>query len=153
MDNLSRTELKIILDAVGKAAQQSHVATGRPADTVVMHPRRWSWLLANAGTQAAAMQVSTTPGPVAGRLLGLDVVTSPAVPATLSTNQDAVVVMPRNEIYMGEAPTEIFTQVDGASLANNVAARVVVSRYFATGADRPAGVVKITGAGLANPYA
>jgi HK97 family phage major capsid protein len=151
--SLTSTTTTSLLDAVGKAAQQSHVATGGAADTVVMHPRRWAWLLANAGDQAAAMQVATTAGPVAGRLLGLDVVTSAAVPSTLSTDQDAVVVMQRNDLYVGEAPTAIDTQVDAASLANNVAARIVVSRYYATGVDRPAGVVKITGTGLANPYA
>jgi len=149
---LTATTTTSLLDAVGRASQQSHVATGRAADTVVMHPRRWSWLLANAGDQAAAMQVSTTPGAVAGQLLGLDVVTTPAMPSTISTNQDAVVVLSRREVYLGEAVTRIATQIDAASLAANIAARITVSRYFAAGVDRPAGLVKITGAGLANPY-
>jgi len=150
---LTDTSTSALLDSVGRAAQQATVATGRPADTVVMHPRRWWWLTSHAGDQAAAIQVATTPGPIAGRMLGLDVIASPSMPTTLSTNQDAVLVVHRDEVYVGEGAERIEMQRDAANQASSLQVRVMVSRYYATGIDRPAGVVKITGAGLANPYA
>jgi HK97 family phage major capsid protein len=149
---LTSTSVSSFLDAVARAAATSEGSTGRAPDTVVMAPRRWRWLLSNASTSSAAISASEGPGPVSGRVLGLDVVASAGVPTTLSTNQDAVLVVARDELYVGESAASARVQADSQGEADALNSRVEVSRYYATGADRPAGVVKVTGTGLANPF-
>ena len=153
--SLTSTSAADLLDAVADAAQESHAATGEPADTVIVSPRRWSRTLARAGDFAAAITAAAAPsGPVRGQLVGLDVVVSGAMPTTLgaSTDQDAIIVCRRSDIVMAESAAEVLPLRDQA---NNNALQVdlVGSRSFVIGAIRPAGVVKITGAGLVAPYA
>ncbi len=153
--SLTSTSAPDLLDAVADAAQESFVATGEPADTVILSPRRWTRTLAKAGNYGAALSAAVAPtGPVRGQMVGLDVVTSKAVPATLgaSTDQDVVIVCRRSDIVMAESDAEVFPLKD---TSNNSALQVdlVGARSFVVGAIRPAGVVKITGAGLVAPYA
>jgi HK97 family phage major capsid protein len=153
--SLTSTSATDLLDAVADAAQESFAATGEPADTVIISPRRWSRTLAKAGDYASAISAAVAPsGPVRGQLVGLDVVVSQAVPTTLgaSTDQDAIIVCRRSDVVMAESAAEVMPLRDQAS-GNALQVDLVGSRSFAVGAIRPAGVVKITGAGLVAPYA
>ena len=149
---LTSTAASDFLNALGRVSAASHEAAGAPPDVVVMAPRRWRWLLANAGDRAAAVTQATDAGPVAGYCLGMAVVESPSVPLTASTDQDRVLVLRREDTYLAESPATVEVVTDAANQASNLHSRVRVRRYFAVGSFRPAGVYVINGAGLANPY-
>ena len=85
--------------------------------------------------------------------MGLDAVSSAAMPLTLSTNQDRVIVARRDDLFLGETPPMVEIVRDLPVGAHALASRVRVRRYMAFGAIRPTGVQIISGAALANPYA
>jgi HK97 family phage major capsid protein len=149
---LTNTTAYDLLDSVARAAQASHEATGNHPDTVILAPRRWMWLLANAGDRSAALSVDTSSSPIAGKCMGLDVIASASMPLTLSTNQDRVIVARRDDLFMGETPPTVETFQDYSGGAQSLASRVRVVRYMAFGAIRPTGVQIISGSALANPY-
>lgn len=62
-------------------------------------------------------------------------------------------MLSRDELFVGESAPTARVQVDATNEGDVLNARVEVTRYYATGSDRPAGVVKVTGSGLVNPYA
>ena len=103
-------------------------------------------------TGGAALSVDQTNSPIAGRCMGLDVVSSPSMPLTLSTNQDRVIVARRDDLFLGETPPMVEIVRDFPVGAQALASRVRVRRYMAFGAIRPTGVQIISGAALANPY-
>jgi HK97 family phage major capsid protein len=149
---LTATSSTALLDAISRTSAASHQAAGYAPDLVVMAPRRWRWLLANSGTAGAALQVDTGTGPISGRVLGMNVIASPSVPLTLTSNQDAIIVCRSSDVMMQETPAQIRYIKDTSGQAQSLLQQVQVSRYFAVGALRPAGVYAITGTGLANPY-
>jgi hypothetical protein len=129
----------------GKALAPSiYEAAGAPPDLVVMAPRRARWLLANAGDRSAAVTPTT--------VLGMTLVESPSVPLTESSTQDRIIVARREDLYLGEDRTQVQVVTDAANKAANLYSRIRVSRYYANGAFKPAGVYIVNGAGLANPY-
>lgn len=143
-----------LLDAVSEAAANIDAARETPAGVVVMAPRRWRWLLAHAGTYTAAIQPVTAGGPVVGKLLGMDVVSSGGVPVNLgtSTNEDRVIVLRRNDVTVADTPIRVTKLRDGASLAANLTAKVQVDRYYTSAVTSTAGVQVVVGAGMVNPY-
>jgi HK97 family phage major capsid protein len=149
---LTGTSASDLLDAIARVTATIDGTRG-PADVVVMHPRRWRYLLAGAGDRSAAIETSTTLGPVVGRVLGVDVVASGSMPTTLgaSTNQDRVIVMRRSDVYVGEAPPSVTVHRDHSGSAT-LTSKVRIARYFASGVVSTEGVQIITGAGLVNPY-
>ena len=149
---LTATSSTALLDAISRTSAASHQAAGYAPDLVVMAPRRWRWLLANSGTAGAALQVDSGTGPISGRVLGMDVIASPSVPLTLTSNQDAIIVIRSADVMMQESPAQIRYIKDTSGQVQSLLQQVQVSRYFAVGALRPAGVYAITGSGLANPY-
>jgi hypothetical protein len=82
----------------------------------------------------------------------MNVIASPSVPLTLTSNQDAIIVCRSSDVMMQETPAQIRYIKDTSGQAQSLLQQVQVSRYFAVGALRPAGVYAITGTGLANPY-
>lgn len=102
---------------------QAAVASGRylPADTIVMHPRRWAWVLGALDTSnrplvvpsgAGSNQVGVTGAPaavgLAGEMLGLPVYVDPSIPTNLgaATNQDVVFVLRRTDLQLWESAVE-----------------------------------------------
>jgi HK97 family phage major capsid protein len=150
---LSGTSASDLLDAIARVTATIDGSRG-PADTIVMHPRRWRYLLAGAGDRSAAIETSTTLGPVVGRVLGVDVVASGSMPTTLgaSTNEDRVIVLRRSDVYVGEELPMVTVHRDHSGSAT-LTAKVRIARYFASGVVSTEGVQVITGAGTANPYA
>lgn len=143
-----------LLDAIGRTAATIDDARGRPSDLVAMAPRRWRWLLANAGDFSAAVYPVNDGGPVVGKVLGMDVVASPSVPVSLgsSTNEDRVIVLRRDDVYVGDTPPMATKQRDSTNLGANLNAKLRVSRYYASGVVNTYGVQVIIGPGTVNPY-
>lgn len=135
-----------MLDGIAKAASVSAEAAGVGPDFVTMAPRRWKWLLANAGDRGAAL----TPTSV----LGMRVIETPSMPLTLSTDQDRIVVGRQADTLLYEGEPSVRIQSDASSMGDQLNARVVGYRYFTELVSlRPAALVVLSGAGLANPYA
>ena len=92
-----------------------------PADKIIMHPRRWSWILAALDSSNRPLvtpngptfnQVAVTGEPVAegpaGQLLGLPVYVDPNIPTNLgvATNQDVVFVLRSADLRLYESAVE-----------------------------------------------
>ena len=104
-----------------------------PANAIVMHPRRWSWILSALDGQSRPLVVpSSSPfnaiassgAPVAqgqvGELLGLPVYVDPNIPTNLGvgTNQDPAFVLRTDDLWLWESPVET-TSFDATLAAQN----------------------------------
>lgn len=136
-----------------------------PANAIVMHPRRWSWVLSALDSSnrplvtpngQAFNQVAVTGEQVAegfaGELLGLPVYVDPNVVTTrgVATNQDVVYVLRTDDIWLWETATE--TASFDATLADQNSILYRVLGYAAFIPDRYAASVQvIDGTGLVAP--
>jgi hypothetical protein len=102
---------------IADALNQIHASRFEPPTHVVMHPRRWAWMLAasdstgrplvspTAGSTNALATASDAPvsgGPV-GRVLGLDVVVDALVLTNVGTNQDQVLLVRAPDVLLWES--------------------------------------------------
>lgn len=102
---------------------QSTLAGARylPADAIVMHPRRWAWVLGALDSSnrplvvpsgAGSNQVGVSGAPAAqgyaGEMLGLPVHVDPGIPTNLGTgtNQDVVFVLRKSDLQLWESAVE-----------------------------------------------
>lgn len=102
---------------------QAAVASGRylPADAIVMHPRRWAWVLGAldssnrplvvpSGSNSNPVGLSGAPAAVgfAGEMLGTPVYVDPSIPTNLGvgTNQDVVFVLRKPDLQLWESAVE-----------------------------------------------
>lgn len=145
----------------------SSVSTSRyePPTAIVMHPRRFSWLMAQVDTTGRPLVVPTADSnqsvnaispadsygftaPV-GRLLGLPVWLDPMIPTTTNTNQDRIIVAKFTDAFSfeGGVKAEVFRDV----LSSSLGLRFRLYSYFAsTGPKRyPGSFAVIGGTGLA----
>lgn len=144
----------------------SAIASGRyaPATVIVMHPRRWHWLLAASDTSnrplvvPAPAQEFNAPGTgatgygVVGTLAGLPVIADANVPNGLgtSTNEDRVIVTRLSDHALWEAG--IMTFAFDQALNPPASIRLAVAGYSAFTAGRyPAATSVVTGTGLVTP--
>ncbi len=149
------------------AKLQGQIAASRfaPADTVVMHPRRWAWLasymdstgrplvapvagsfnaMAQAGDNRAQGQV--------GSLLGMDCFVDPNISTNqgVGTNQDVVLMMVRDDIWLWES--ELRAEAFEAPYAESLGLLFRCFGYLACVPDRyPASLGSIVGTGLVAP--
>ncbi len=149
------------------AKLQGQIAASRfaPADTVVMHPRRWAWLasyqdstgrplvapvagsfnsMAQAGDNRAQGQV--------GSLLGMDVFTDPQIPITqgAGANQDVVLMMVRDDIWLWES--ELRAEAFESPFAESLGVLFRCFGYLGMIPERyPASLGSIVGTGLVAP--
>ena len=136
-----------------------------PANAIVMHPRRWSWVLSaldsqnrplvtpngQAFNQVAVAGANVSQG-FAGELLGLPVYVDPNIVTNrgASTNQDVVYVLRTDDIWLWETATE--TASFDATLADQNSILFRVLGYAAFIPDRYAASVQvIDGTGLVAP--
>lgn len=145
----------------------NEVATKRfaPADTIVMHPRRWHWLLAQSDQDGRPL---VTPYPsnghnvqgvggtaavgAAGDLMGLPVIVDSNVPVNLgaSTNEDVVIVTRMSDHVLHESPVQAV--VFEAATNAPASVRIGCWGYAAFSAERyPTATAVITGTGLVPP--
>lgn len=157
------------------AIQQINSNRYLPADTIIMHPRRWAYFLAavdkndrplvvpSAGSQAFNAEGSGDAakyGQVVGQIQGVNVVTDANIPTTWSggtTNtsgtEDVIIVARSADLHVFEEgdgmPRELrFEQTTGGSLT----VKLVAYSYFAATAGRyPTAFSVVRGTGLVAP--
>lgn len=160
--------------AIANAAQQVASTRFVSADVVIMHPRRWGWLVAQTDSNGrplvdlegssdnANMGAGNTPGQGAvGTIQGLQVYIDANVPTTISSStfsgatEDAVIVGVSKDWLLyednnGGAP---FTFRFDEVLAGTWQSRLVVAGYSAFGGAgwHPEGTAVISGSYLNTP--
>ncbi len=144
----------------------SDVAGGRfaPATAIVMHPRRWHWLLSQAdssgrplvepyGSLASSPQgLGATGYGVVGSIAGLPVIADANVPTNLgaATNEDRVIATRLSDLAIWESGTQVFRFEQAVNPPATV--RLAIAGYSAFTAERyPAGSAVMVGSGLVAP--
>lgn len=155
-----------IIDALGQVAANRYL----PADVIVMHPRRWSYIYggldgSNRPLLEPSAGIAQNPvgvgdpagyGNVVGQIAGVPVVTDASIPVNLGagTNEDRIIVARRDDLILfeegdGTPRTARIDQVTdaGASLGDaTLTVRMVAFGYSAFTAGRyPAGISVIQG--------
>lgn len=151
---------------VADAIQKIHTNRYMAPTVIVMHPRRWAWMLAALDTTNRPLVVPGAQGPnnafatfgevasqqIVGSFQGLPVVTDPSIPITdgAGTNEDSIVVMRSSDciLYESALKTRVLPEVGSGTLT----VRLQVYGYIAFTAERqPKGITVVSGTGLAAP--
>jgi HK97 family phage major capsid protein len=133
---------------------------------LVMHPRRWAWILAALDSSNRPLVVPNPQGPTnafagmtdvraegsTGNMQGLPVYVDPNVPTNLGagTNEDVVIGARFDDLFLfeGDVRTRALFETD----ANTLEVRLQVWEYIAfIGSRYPKAIGKITGTGLITP--
>lgn len=146
---------------------QSAMASSRfmPADKIIMHPRRWAWVLGALDSSNRPLVVPNGPAfnqvaegngfvseGLAGSLLGLPVFVDPNIPTNIgaATNQDYVFVVRSADMRLYESPVETASFDATYAAQNSILYRVLGFAAFIP--DRfQASVQVISGTGLVAP--
>ena len=151
---------------IADAVQRVHTLRFMAPTVIVMHPRRWAYLLAASDSNGRPLVVPDAGNPqnavatlgavasqqVVGQMHGLPVVTDPSMPTNLgaSTTEDVIHVLRASDLLLYESG--IRTRVMSEVLSGNLSVRLQVYGYLAFSAARyPASVVEIGGNGLIAP--
>ncbi|MFF0139675.1 phage major capsid protein [Streptomyces sp. NPDC005227] len=151
---------------IADAVQRVHTLRFMAPTVIVMHPRRWAYLLAASDSSGRPLVVPNSGNPqnaiatlgvvgsqqVVGSMHGLPVVTDPSMPTTLGagTNEDVIHVLRASDILLYESG--IRSRVLPEVGSGNLTVRLQVYGYLAfTAARYPASVVEIGGTGLVAP--
>jgi HK97 family phage major capsid protein len=148
------------------AVQQVSSNVFAPANAIVMHPRRWGFLVAGLDSSNRPLVVPNSSGPTnavatfgdvaaeafAGTLLGLPVFLDANIPTNLGsgTNEDRIIVGKFDEafLYEGAPKAEVFRETLSAELT----VRFRLYNYSAFTAERrPTAFSQVGGSGLATP--
>lgn len=151
---------------VADGIQKIHTTRYMAPNVIVMHPRRWAWMLAALDSTNRPLVVPNAQGPnnafatfgevasqqVVGQFQGLPVVTDPSIPTTngSGTNEDVVIIMRSQDciLYESALRTRILPEVGSGTLT----VRLQVYGYLAFTAERqPKGITVVSGSGLAEP--
>lgn len=149
------------------AVNRVHANRLQPAEVIVMHPRRWNWILAALDTNSRplvvpnpsyggfnpiAVQRDVVAQGVAGSLAGLPVYLDALVPTNLGagTNEDVILVFRPSDCRLWEGPLR--TRVLQEVLSGTLAVRFQVYAYSAFLAGRyPQAISTVGGTGLVAP--
>ncbi|WP_435270621.1 phage major capsid protein [Streptomyces sp. 1222.5] len=148
------------------AVQRVHTQRFMAPTVIVMHPRRWAYLLAASDGNGRPLVVPDAGNPqnaiatlgkvaaeqVVGQLHGLPVVTDPSMPTNLGagTNEDVIHVLRASDLILYESGirSRVMPEVGSGTLT----VRLQVYGYLAfTAARYPASIVELGGSGLAAP--
>ncbi|MFF2094855.1 phage major capsid protein [Streptomyces sp. NPDC058202] len=151
---------------VADAVQRVHTLRFMAPTVIVMHPRRWAYLLAASDSTGRPLVVPNSGNPqnavatlgvvgsqqVVGSMHGLPVVTDPSMPTNLGagTNEDVIHVLRASDVILYESGlrSRVLPEVGSGTLT----VRLQVYGYLAfTAARYPQSVVEIGGTGLVAP--
>lgn len=156
----------LLYPKIADAIQQ--IATNRfdSADAIVMHPRRWAWLLAAVDANNRPLVVPAAQGPYnafgqyagpangagyVGEIAGLPVYVDPLIPINLGagTNEDRIIVLKRDDhvLFEGVPRAEAFRETK----ADTLSVLLRVYNYVAELTRYPKGITVIAGTGLTTP--
>lgn len=161
----SSVDIKGIYSALANAIQLVHNTRYLPPEVILMHPRRWGWLLslldlnnrplfvpdANSPYNAAGILTDVDSQQVVGRSHGLPIVTDPNITTTAGTgsNEDVIYVLRASDIILWESG--IRARVLPEPKAQNLSVILQCYGYLSFTAGRyPASIVEVTG-GLTPP--
>lgn len=163
---LTGTGVSDLYKKIADAVQRVHTLRHQPPTVIVMHPRRWAFLLAasdstgrplvlpsgNNPQNAIATFTAVAAEQVVGSMHGLPVVTDPGIPTNLGTgtDEDIVLILRASDLLLFESGirTRVLPEVGSGTLTT----RLQVYGYLAFTAGRyPKSVVEIGGAGLVAP--
>lgn len=144
---------------IGRTAHDASVVRLLPADTVVLHPRRFFWLTGGEGS-AGDLPNTARPWnyydlepPFVASFAHMNVVIDANIPTTLGagTNEDIAIVMRRADTPVHIGP--IMVDIDSQALATTLGLSVVAHRYATWFPDRYRGTSAaiLTGTGLTAP--
>ncbi|MFD7793629.1 phage major capsid protein [Streptomyces sp. NPDC059759] len=151
---------------IADAVQRVHTLRFMAPTAIVMHPRRWAYLLAASDSTGRPLVVPNSGNPqnavatlgvvgsqqVVGSMHGLPVVTDPSMPTNLGagTNEDVIHVLRASDLILYESG--IRSRVLPEVGSGNLTVRLQVYGYLAfTAARYPQSVVEIGGTGLVAP--
>jgi HK97 family phage major capsid protein len=152
---------------VADAAQRVQTQRGFAPDIIVMHPRRWGWIMSASDTTNRPLVDVTGNGdmnaPGAGalaglgdtgfRFAGLRVIVDGNLPTNLGagTNEDTVIVARSGDLYLWEDAVPRF-RVFEEILSANLAVRLQLWNYYAFTSQRySVAVATLGGTGLVAP--
>lgn len=124
------------LAAAAKLRGDVSSSFGEAPDVLIVHPRRTAWIRSTLG-------YSPVPWPME------NLIEAPGMPTTLTSNQDALVALVRDQTILYSDPPRIRVMPD--VLSGTLTVRVSAFAYCAMLVRQPAAVGKATGAGLAAP--
>lgn len=152
--------------AIANGIQLIHTNRYLPPDTIVMHPRRWAWLLASADTAGRPLVVPAANSPMnalanagevasqgyVGTIQGLPVYVDATLPTNLGagTNQDTVIIGRMSDLILWESHVraEAFPQ----TYANQLSVFIRLYNYMSFQPARfPKSLSVIGGTGLVAP--
>jgi len=160
------TSVAAVYAKIADAVQRVHTLRFMPPSVIVMHPRRWAWLLAAVDSTGRPLVTPNAGNPqnniatlgavaaeqVVGQMHGLPVVTDPNIPTNLGTgtNEDVIFVLRASDLLLWESGirSRVLPEVGSGTLTT----RLQVYGYIAfSGARYPKSIVEIGGAGLVAP--
>jgi HK97 family phage major capsid protein len=130
---------------------------------ILMHTRRWNWLLNQNDSQGRPLITPTIAGPInalgvtgapvdnnliqpAGTLLNMPVITDVNMPTGIGTGpEDQAAVIRREDLLLWEDPAAPFTLSFEQPVGQNLSVRLVAYGYFAFTAGRFPTAVGVTG--------
>lgn len=150
------------------AIQRVNTTRFMPANLIVMHPRRWMWLMASVDSQSRPLVVPNANGPfnaygtgengaamVVGSILGVPVLVDANVPTNLGagTNEDRIIVTYADDSILWEQSGSPLQLRFDQTLAGQLTVKLVCFGYSAAaaGSRYPGGVSVISGTGLVTP--
>lgn len=165
---LSAISIQGIYSGIANAIQKVHVTRFLPPDVIVMHPRRWSYLLALLDTNSRPLFVPQANSPfnatgilsrvdsqqIVGQMHGLPVVTDPNVTVTHGAgtgvgNEDVIYVLRSSDLLLFESGVR--SRVLPEVKASTLTVVIQLYGYLAFTAARFAQSVVIVEGGLVPP--
>lgn len=154
------------LPKVADAIQQIHSGLYRSATHILMHPRRWGWLLAGADTTTRPLinayfpqnAAGTSDGVIAeglvGSIQGLPVYADAYIPTTngASTLEDPVIVISKPDLLLWEDQSGPYLGTFPDVGSGTLTVRFRLHNYYAQCHERqPEAICVISGSGLQTP--
>ncbi len=151
---------KRVADAVSRISGSLFAAP----NAIVMHPRRWAWLLTQNDTSNRPLVVPQAYGPnnaqgvlvggaegLVGSFAGLPVYIDASVPKTggAGANEDLIMVLSSNDTILYESG--IKTRVLQETLSGTLTVRVQLYAYSALATRQAKSIAVISGSGLVTP--